>query len=352
MGIRTKLILNVLFFISTHCNAQHSSVHYSLEHLILNENKLGNFSGSVIVAEKQKIILSTSVGFGDRENNILIDSTTKFNIASVGKLFTQIVILQLIQEKRISLDDGIGKFFSGFNNPDADKITVSDLINHRSGLGDVYVSKEYQQNGNYSSPEKVVAIIAKEKLDFIPGTKMQYSNSGYYLLGAIASKIEAKSLAQIMNDRIFIPLRMTNSGFSKTGDSVEGHAIAYERKGSKAKRVNPGLIGDIPSGAGSQYSSSADLFKLFASIISDNTLLRDSSKALLFNHYVPASWEEIKKSGKIFGFVGGDTRGWSAKLTFMFINSTVYGVVIVANFDNMAHELDLKLRGIIKNIPN
>jgi CubicO group peptidase (beta-lactamase class C family) len=200
-----------------------------------------------------------------------------------------------------------------------------------------------------SSQAEVVKIIAKEKLKFMPGSKNDYSNSGYYLLGAIASKVENKPFAEVVKNRIFIPLKMVNSGFAKTGEYVQNHALPYEKKGDEIKQLKPELIGEPPSGAGSEYCSSADLYKFYSSIVNDNKLLTDTSKTLLFNHYLMGKWNDILTSEKIFGFVGGDTRGWSAKLTFMFLNNKVYGIIILANFDNMANELDQKLRPLIKN---
>ncbi len=317
----------------------------SLIRIVEDAGNKEEFSGTVLVAKEDSIVMIKSAGYADKEEKVRNGTNTKFNIASTGKLFTRIVILQLIQEGKLSLDDTIGRFFTGFDQEYASRISIFHLLDHRSGLGDVYVTKKYANPENYTSEENVVKLIAQEKPEFIPGTKDKYSNSGYYLLGAIISKVTGKSFAEAVTERIFKPLTMINSGFAKTGDIVQGHAAPYKKNG---KRSVIALIGEPPTGAGSEYSTVTDLYRVFYSMMSDNTLLSDASKASLFNRFQPGSWEEIKRSGKITGYLGGDTRGWSAKLTFMFYNTGAYTTVILANYDDMAHKLDLKLRELIK----
>jgi CubicO group peptidase (beta-lactamase class C family) len=140
---------------------------------------------------------------------------------------------------------------------------------------------------------------------------------------------------------------MKNSGFGKTGDIIPNHALPYKKRGDRILIAENNIIGEPPSGAGGEFTTAPDMFKVFQSIITDEKLLNNNSKALLFNHFQTGDWDIIIKSDQLTGYVGGDTRGWSAKLTFMFNKGTPYGVVILSNFDNMAHELDLKLRGII-----
>lgn len=341
-----------LLLISIQSFAQKTSLSFSLDSLIQYESNRNNFSGAVMVIENDKIILSKSVGFADINKQIKNELSTKFNIASVGKLFTKVVILQLVAEGKIKLNEPVSKFYNSFDSPPLSQITIADLMNHKAGLRDVYVNKEYinlVENNVPDFQDKVVSLISKEELRFIPGTDTKYSNSGYYLLGAVASKIDNKSFADVINDRIFIPLEMNNSGFAKTGDFVPGHAKPYEFKwwGWRISEVETGLMGDRPSGAGSQYATVQDLTKLYLSILNDNVLLSDTLKAILFNGSENLDWTEIKNSGRIIGYVGGDTRGWSAKIGFYFLENKTYGVVIASNFDNMAHELDLKMRPYI-----
>jgi CubicO group peptidase (beta-lactamase class C family) len=318
--------------------------------LIEHEARAQAFSGVVLVSLGDSVLFTKAAGFADRERDVLNAPETRFNIASVGKLFTRIVILQLVQEGRIGLDDKLTRFFPGFRQPLADRITIRHLLDHRSGLGDVYLSKEYQRPENYSSADNVVAIIAAERPAFTPGTEERYSNSGYYLLGAIIAKVTGKVFPAAVKERILDRLGMSDTGFAATGEAVTNYAVPYAKKGTKIMKLQIATVGEPPSGAGSEYSTAADLFKIYASIIKDNALLSEESKALLFNHFQPGNWHEILHSGKITGYLGGDTRGWSAKLTFMFYRNSPCAVVVLANFDDMAHPLDLKLRHVIGKI--
>ena len=331
--------------LGSHGLAQNQSKAVLMSALIEEQEKNGDFSGTVLVAEGDSTLLIKSAGFADRETNKRNQAETKFNIASVGKLFTRILILKLISEGKLGFEDRVGKFFNGFKE-EASLITIRHLLNHRSGLGDIYISRKYLK-GAFRSPADVVALIAKEKPAFVPGSGNKYSNSGYYLLGAVISKITGMPLAEAMEERLFAPLEMTGTGFASTGELVPGHAVPYERKGSVIRRTGMNTLGEPPTGAGSQYSTAGDLFKLYNSIISDHKLLDEKSKAFLFNHFEPADWNTVLHSKKIVGYVGGDTRGWSAKLTFMFLEKKIYGVAILSNFDDMAHQMDLKLREVI-----
>lgn len=348
-----KALTYFLLLISIQNFAQKNTIKESLDSIIQNEADLNNFSGSVIIVENDKIIFSKSVGFANFESQLKNELDTKSNIASVGKLFTKIVILQLIEENKFKLTDPVSNFYSCFDSAPSNKITIADLLNHQAGLNDVYISKKYIKLVKADDPDfqnEVVKIISEEKLSFTPGTKTEYSNSGYYLLGAIASKVEGKSFEDVVTDNIFKPLTMNNSGFARTGDVISGHAIPYKMKRGEPKKIETDLIGDRPSGAGGEFSTVSDLAKVYLSIMNDTLLLNNNSKGLLFNHLEPADWNDLKSSGKIVGFVGGDTRGWSAKIGFYLLKNNNYGVIICANFDNMAHELDLKLRNKITEL--
>ncbi|NNF36922.1 MAG: beta-lactamase family protein [Saprospiraceae bacterium] len=280
-----------------------------LHRLVEKSEKNNSFSGGLIVSENDSVIYSAGIGYADIEKKVLNDTSTIFNIASVGKLFTQILILQLLEREKLNLDDKLSKFFSSFNSDEMRDITIFHLLDHRSGLDDVYVHPEYIAGVRNNIPnfqDQMVKLISQEKLGFEPGEERSYSNSGYYLLGALASHIEGKSLADLMKERIFAVLDMNNSGSALNGDFVEGQAKPYKKNWlGKPKEVTITLPGDPPSGAGSQFASTADLYRFYQSILNDNRLLKDSTKSLIFNHYKAMEFDSIKHSGWINGYVGG-----------------------------------------------
>lgn len=349
-----KALSYCFLLISINLFGQQSTTTKSLDSIIRIEADLNNFSGSVIIVKNNKMMYAKSVGFANYESQTKNELDTKSNIASVGKLFTKVIIIQLLEEGKLKLTTPVSNFYPCFDSSAPKSITIADLLYHQAGLGDVYTNKEYIKlvkvdDNNFQ--DKVVHIISEEKTRFKPGAKTEYSNSGYYLLGAIASKIEGKSFDEIVTEKIFNPLNMLNSGFARTGDTISGHAIPYKIINGEPKEIKTALIGDRPSGAGGEYSTVSDLAKFYLSIMNDTILLSNNAKWMLFNHAEPANWNDVKNSGKIMGFVGGDTRGWSAKIGFYLLKNNNYGVIICSNFDNMAHELDLKLRSqIIKEV--
>ena len=176
------------------------------------------FSGSVLVAKKGEIIFNEAYGESDRINNIPNTIDTKYGIGSVTKQFTAMLIMQLVEEKKIKLQDTINKFLPYLSNEKANNITIHQLLSHTSGLPHynglqvVGVSLKEFGNTNYT-PKELVKLIDKTLLVSTPGTEFYYSSLGYDLLGAILEEVSGKSFAELLNEKIVNPLKLKNTGF-------------------------------------------------------------------------------------------------------------------------------------------
>ena len=142
------------------------------------------FSGVVLIADKSDIQYLKAFGYADWDNGIVNQTDTKFNIGSIGKLFTQILITQLIQEEKLNLSDNLKNLYPIFNNELDEKITVKMLLTFSAGLGDYLQLDEFRREPNrYRKVEDLISLISEQPLLFEPGTSTRYSNSSYVVLG-------------------------------------------------------------------------------------------------------------------------------------------------------------------------
>ena len=218
------------------------------------------FMGSVLVARDGTILLSQGYGFADLEWNIPNSPTTKFRLGSVTKQFTAACILLLEERGKLQLDDPVKKYM-----PDApgawDKITIFNLLTHTSGIPNFTAFSDYGSAKTIATtPEKLVARFRDKSLEFEPGEKWSYSNSGYILLGYLIEKISQQSYSQFVQENILNPLSMKDSGYDSNLAIITRRASGYEPSSNGV--VNAGFIDmSVPFAAGGLYSTTEDLLR-------------------------------------------------------------------------------------------
>ena len=219
-----------------------------------------SFMGSVLVARGDEVLLSKGYGSANLEWNIPNSPATKFRLGSVTKQFTAASILLLEERGKLNTDDPVKKFV-----PDApaawDKITIFHLLTHTSGIPNFTNFPDYQSQEPFATtPEKLVARFRDKPLDFQPGEKWSYSNSGYVLLGYVLEKASGESYEKFVQENIFGPLGMKDSGYDSNSAVIPRRAAGYAR--SNDGPVNAGFIHmSIPFSAGALYSTTGDLLR-------------------------------------------------------------------------------------------
>ena len=218
------------------------------------------FMGTALVAQNGKVVLSKGYGFADLEWDIPNSPSTKFRLGSITKQFTAASILLLEERGKLKTDDLVKKYM-----PDApaawDKITIFHVLTHTSGIPSFTSFPDYESTEAIpTTPEKLVARFKDKPLDFQPGEKWSYSNSGYVLLGYLIEKISGQSYADFVQQSIFTPLGMKDSGYDSNSTVIMHRASGYARDAGKI--VNAGFIHmSIPFSAGALYSTTEDLLK-------------------------------------------------------------------------------------------
>ena len=218
------------------------------------------FMGSLLVARGEEILLNKGYGSANLEWNIPNSPATKFRLGSVTKQFTAAAILLLEERGKLKTDDPVKKFMS--DAPTAwEKITIYHLLTHTSGIPNFTSFPDYPSQKPFAAtPEKLVARFRDKPLDFQPGGKWSYSNSGYILLGYVLEKASGESYEKFLQENIFGPLGMKDSGYDSNSAIILRRASGYGP--GKDGPMNAEFIHmSIPFSAGALYSTTEDLLR-------------------------------------------------------------------------------------------
>ncbi len=226
------------------------------------------FSGVVLIAKDGKPLLERAWGFADRDAKVPNTVETKFNIGSINKAFTRTAIEQLAARGKLSLDDAVRKHLPDYPSPTADRITIRQLLEHHSGLGDIFGPKYIAAPpSRLRELRDFLALFADEPLQFEPGTSRRYSNAGYIVLGLIVERLSGEKYRDYVQKNIFTPAGMKNGGFWAVDEKVPGRATGYTMRGPDGplpeRRPNTATLPGRPSSAGGAHATAGDLLRFF-----------------------------------------------------------------------------------------
>lgn len=278
-------------------------------------HKLNQFNGNVLVAKDKSILFQNSYNITGVNDSFKVDQQSKFIIASVSKVFIKVAILKLAELGKLNLSDSLAKFLPDF--PNASKITVEQLLFHKSGL-----PREISDYEKYDklSLKQAIDMARKESLVFEPNTQTAYSNVGYFLLHYIIEKASGKNYFSFMQEDVFSKLKLENTfeynnaadksnfvfGFTNENDRIEATEI---------KTINQFETGNI-------ITTISDLYKFSQEIISSK-FISEKSKAVLF------------KTDSILVQAGG-RKGYRAYLSINLKSRTT--IIFLSNQTNIPFE--------------
>ena len=271
----------------------------------------------------------------DLEKKIAATPQTNYRLASVTKQFTATAILLLYQDSKLSLDDRIKRWLPSL--PAAlDSVTIRQLLTHTSGIIDYEDVIPPGTTAQLHDADVLRLLESQDSTYFKPGTKYQYSNSGYALLALIVERVSGKSFAAFLHDRIFAPLGMNHTvAFEDGVSTVSNRAFGYTMKDSAWKRKDQSTTSAV-LGDGGIYSSIDDLVRWDAALY-DSRLLSDASRKLAFSPQTPTDKPDVSYG---FGWrITGETL-WHSGETSGFRNVIVryparhLTVVILTNRDD------------------
>ena len=274
--------------------------------------KIERFNGSVLLAKDGKVVFAKGYGLANAEHDVPNTPETRFRLGSITKQFTATAILLLRDQGKLTLDDPISKHLT--DAPKSwDGVTVHHLLTHTSGIPSYTDSPIYRWR--MTNPETVESMISRFKdlpLEFEPSSKFKYSNSGYFLLGAIIEKVSGKSYETFLQESIFDPLNMHDSGYDRPSKVLARRAAGYDRQGDTLANTQY-LDMNQPYAAGSLYSTVGDLFK-WDRALKDGKLLSQQSLVAMFqpfkNNYA-YGWIVEDQNGRVRIGHGGGINGFA-----------------------------------------
>lgn len=259
-----------------------------LDKLVSAYAEYGKFNGSVLVAEKGKVIYKKGLGWADMEWNIPNQPDTKHRLGSITKQFTAMLVMQLVEQGKLKLNVPISTYLPDYPKKTGDVITIHHLLTHSSGIPNLTSFPGFFKNisRNAYRPVQLVNLFADSTLQFEPGKNYAYSNSGYMLLGYLIEKVTGKSYEQGLQENIFTPLKMTNTGYDHSSPLLKNRAAGYQKNGRHYVHANY-IDMSVPYAAGALYSTVEDLY-LWDQALYGNQLLRRENMDLLFTRHIPS----------------------------------------------------------------
>jgi CubicO group peptidase (beta-lactamase class C family) len=317
-----------------------------------------NFSGSVLLSKNGKIVYEKCFGFADRAKNVAFTDKTASNIASVGKMFTSVLILQLAEEKKLQVSDSVNKLLPNTKIPNADKITVHHLLTHTSGLGSYMRHAEFAKLlKNKVEIDEIIGLIEQQPLVFAePGARFEYSNSGYIVLGKIIERLTGKRYADVLAEKILKPLNLKNTRLEIDRSDFRGLAKGHLKPTPTDIWQSNEMQMPTPSADGGVYTTARDLF-VFSQTLHGGKLLKPESLEQMKNRHAEMSVPGLGKMNYGYAMMiqdytnnstsighNGGTPGYGTEFKQYRVGQDDFTLIVISNYDRRVRGLMLEIQ--------
>jgi CubicO group peptidase (beta-lactamase class C family) len=243
-----------------------------LRDALRKEAAAGRFSGAVLITKNGKPILAEADGFADRARRIKNTMQTRFRMGSMNKMFTAVAILQLAQEGKVSLDAPFGTYLKDYPNAEAaSTVTIAQLLTHTGGTGDIFGPDFDRHRLALRTLSDYVRLYGGRGLAFAPGSRWEYSNYGYIVLGAVIEAVSGQSYYDYVSAHVFAPAGMSSTGSEPESSHVAGLSIGYMRANGRVV-PNTATLPYRGTSAGGGYTTVEDLQRFAAALVSHRLL--------------------------------------------------------------------------------
>jgi CubicO group peptidase (beta-lactamase class C family) len=234
---------------------------------------LDRFSGVVLLARDGARVFERAYGMADREARRPNDLETAFNLGSINKVFTTIAIRQLAAAGKLDIDSTLARSWPDYPNPDvARRVTIRQLLQHRSGIGgNIFGVPPGGSRSDVRRLRDYLPLFVNEPLQFEPGSRSQYSNAGYIVLGMLIERLSGEDYYDYVRTHIYAPAGMTRTAHWAVDSLPANAALGYttqtaDRTTSSGLRRNSDLLPGRGSSAGGGYSTAHDLLRLLQAL--------------------------------------------------------------------------------------
>lgn len=308
------------------------------------------FSGQVVVAHGDRVLLDTAYGYADREHDVRNTRTTTFPVMSLGKMFTSVAIAQLVQQGRLRWDDTVASILPEYpNRSAAARITVRELLTHTAGVPDVFTAPRYRGSHDYGTHLALLADFADAPLTQAPGSHFAYSNGGFATLAAIVEKLSGQPFETYLGDHVWGPSGMTQTARA-AGPDTSGRAMGYahfselDPFGIDPRRSTASVRGVGKTlhvmGFGGGYYTADDLFRFARALRTGALLRRDlvdtitTAKVTMGGpmKYAFGFFDQEMNGARVVGHSGSNPdTGWDADLEMVWDGD--WTVIVLSNYD-------------------
>lgn len=324
-----------------------SLIEKELDAFIKNLAAEDKFSGAVLLAKDDQPVFQKAYGHASKEFNVLNQMNTKFNIASMGKIFTGIAVAQLAGKGKLSFNDSIAKHLPDYPQEVADKVTIHHLLTHTSGMGSYWKDEFHEANhARFRTIQDFFPLFINDPLAFAPGEKWSYSNAGYMVVGAIIEKVSGQSYFEYVKENIFRRAGMNDTDFYETDKVTPNLAMGYTKQNRYLRDVkewtNTLFISPVKgAAAGGACSTVEDLlrfsialrgYKLLSAEMTD-TVLTGKVEYTATRKYA-YGFANDTVGGQRIAFHDGGANGISTE--FDLYRDTGYTIIVLSNYDHPA----------------
>lgn len=313
--------------------ANNKDIQSKLIKYMYDYSEKNEFSGTILVAKDDDVLLNRGYGMADYDNNVENTTHTVFEIGSITKQFTATVILMLQENKLLSVQEPLSKYISDY--PNGDKIKIHNLLTHTSGIPEYLNFIKSMKSGKHTYiPEELIELFKNKQLNFDTGTSYEYSNSNYILLGYIIEKVSEMTYEDYIEKNILKPLKMNETGFLSNQSTIKNKAIGYS---AIMKDVNKYIKAfecesSLPYAAGEICSTVEDLYKWESALYTEKLIKKESLNEMFtpyLNNYGYGWFIDKSSEGDKLIFHGGNIPGYTS-----FIERNIdkkYVIIILSN---------------------
>ncbi|MFG6416788.1 serine hydrolase domain-containing protein [Roseateles sp. DC23W] len=271
---------------------------------VFRQAHAAGFNGSVLVTRGGAVLYRASFGMADQQRGSANVDATRYLGFSVNKPMTAVLVFQQIEAGRLSLDRRLDGVFPHLVSQPAAAITIGQLLSHTSGVEEIISA---HQDRRITPADLATARVANTG-------KVAYSSSGFVILALVLEAVSGRSYAQLFDEQLRVPAGMRDSGLLRSGEEVPGLARGYRGRNGRRELAPLGLPPEVMEGAGSLYTTTADLAR-FDQALRAGTLLKEETQKLMYTHVTDDrayGWSLAEQGGRYFPWHKGSFRGYAA----------------------------------------
>lgn len=351
------LFLGMLGFVAVVIgqNPQHYNGRISV---FLDTLQQQNFNGTILVAHNDSVIQNRTYGFSNFEHAVSIKPETKFNLASITKMFTAVGILKLVDTGKLKLNDTVGMYLPQYaNDTIRNSCTIHHLLTHTSGLGNFYVDKAFTSfdKSKLNTTADFLALFEQLPLQFFPGSKYAYGASGFVVLGLIIEAVTGLPYDEYMQEEVFQIAEMTNTKAFPIDKVVANKADGYTSLFGDNEEFthNTGYLSKASPG-GFYYSTAKDLFE-FSKHLRNYTFFSEEILNVMCAPHTQGYYTQlgyaVSVDTRFNQTIIGHSGGWYGVQTeLMDFTKDNYTVIILSNVDTAESKGTVMVSQFFKNL--